>query len=122
MNNFRFNIIIFMIVGLISSCSSDIRFEKQKWKQKDDLANYSYRDRMLNDLTNNYKLKGISFRQLRSLIGKPDGKTEKDSCFFYYNIIINYGHDIDPVYVKYLEFNINRDSLVTKFEIKEIKY
>ena len=36
-----------------------------------------------------------------------------------YNIITDYGSDIDPVYIKNLTFYLNRDAVVAGYEVKE---
>ncbi len=71
---------------------------------------------MVDDLINNHTLKGLTVHQLRDSIGKPDF-TEPTTIT--YSIIVDYGWDIDPVYIKNLTFDISPDSLVTGYRITE---
>lgn len=73
---------------------------------------------MIKDLTTNHKLIGLSYAQLISYLGDPDGK-ETNSVV--YTIAIDYGSDIDPVYSKKLEFSYSKDSTITSFKILEWK-
>jgi hypothetical protein len=75
---------------------------------------------MLNDLINNHHLKGLTYRQLIDSIGVPH--IDSGSYEAYYNIILDYGWDIDPVYSKDLVVQLNQDSVVTGFTIKEWKH
>jgi hypothetical protein len=83
-------------------------------------ANFPPRDRekMLRDLFSNYKLVGIKYSDLTKLLGTPDNG---DSVSVSYEIELDYGFDIDPIYSKDLYFFISKDSVVTSYEIKEWK-
>ena len=106
------------MLNLLTACKGDMKFSKTGWSKEEDLGYYPFRDKMLKDLTINYKIKGLSYRQIINLLGKPEDNMYNDSCSIYYNIIEDYGHDIDPVYVKTLEIKFDRDSLVKDFNIK----
>jgi hypothetical protein len=108
-----------MLILTLLSCFS--RFDKYKWRQKNDIEFYQFRDNMLKDLLSNYKLNGLSYSQLIDLLGKPDRVFNKDSDLIYYSIVTNYGRDIDPIYAKYLIFKLNKDSIVIDYKIKEWK-
>jgi hypothetical protein len=62
-------------------------------------ANFPPRDRekMLRDLFSNYKLVGIKYSDLTKLLGTPDNG---DSVSVSYEIELDYGFDIDPIYSK----------------------
>lgn len=38
-----------------------------------------------------------------------------------YNIVLNYGDDIDPVYSKNLDIFFSKDSIITSYKITEWK-
>ena len=78
---------------------------------------WPYRDGMLDDLTNNQKLIGLKYREAVKLLGESN-YTEEDISLTY-NIITDYGSDIDPVYIKTLQLEFNRDSTLTSFHVKE---
>jgi hypothetical protein len=78
---------------------------------------YTYRDDMVDDLLKSHRLVGLSYHQLIQLLGEPSGK---DSTSVSYEVKVKYDM-IDPVYLKDLLFNFNKDSIITKAEIKEWK-
>jgi|SRR5688572_346963 len=120
----KFSFIISQFISLLFfllSCNNNkqIKFDKNKWnEQSDPLFPSSYRPKMLTDLTTNYKLVGFKYSQLIELLGIPDSK---DSSSLSYKIVVDYGHDIDPVYTKDLDFTFSNDSTITSFELNEWK-
>ena len=114
-------VFFFTICILLIACKNEIKFHKAGWTTKVDLV-YPNRERMLNDLTQNQKLKGLSYRQLISKIGEPENNMTGDFNSIYYDIVTDYGHDIDPIYIKILEFKLDKDSIITDFKINEIKH
>ncbi len=113
-------IILFVLLTfLLSSCTNEIKFDKTKWDKQPDLGfTPPYRNKMLPDLTKNYKLVGLKYSQLIEILGKPNF-VDKNSLG--YAIIIDYGHDIDPIYTKNLYFTISKDSLITSLQVEEWK-
>jgi len=113
-------IFLIFLMTLISSCSSrEMKFDKTKWRYREDAGQpSSYRKRMLKDLTTNYKLTGIKYSQLIEFLGEPN---LQDSTSLGYDIVIDYGHDIDPVYIKTLKFTFSEDSTITSFKVNEWK-
>lgn len=102
---------------MLLSCNQQIKFDRTKWKTKDDME-YPYRNDMLKDLTTNYKLVGLKYAELLELLGQPNFK---DSSSLTYKIIEDYKQDIDPVYTKNLNFTFSSDSVITLFKIDEWK-
>lgn len=60
--------------------------------------------------------RGLEIPDLTKLLGNPDNG---DSVSVTYQIELDYGFDIDPVYSKKLYFFFAKDSLVTSYEIEE---
>jgi hypothetical protein len=110
---------LFAAFTLLISCNQQIKFDKNKWHEQIDPAFPStYRPRMLDDLTTNFKLIGLSYHQLVDRLGMTDSK---DSGLVSYKIVVKYGSDIDPVYSKDLEFTYSKDSSITSFKVVEWK-
>lgn len=110
-----------IIVIFLLSCNNNkqIKFDKDKWnEQADPVFPSSYRPKMLTDLTSNYKLVGFKYSQLINLLGVPD---YKDSSSLSYKIIVDYKHDIDPIYTKNLDFVFSKDSIIISFKVSEWK-
>jgi hypothetical protein len=102
------------------SCKNEMKFDKAAWNMSatDPISSSPFREKMLIDLTTNYTLKGLKYNQLVEFLGIPN---TVDSSSLSYNLDINYGSDIDPVYAKYLEFQFSKDSVITSFKIEEWK-
>ena len=109
-----------LLVLILFSCNKkEIKIDKSKWnEQTDPLFPSTYRLKMLNDLTSNYKLLGLKYSQLIGLLGVPDNQ---DKSTLSYNIVVDYGHEIDPVYVKELDFIFSKDSVIKSFNVHEYK-
>jgi len=97
-------------------------FDKLAWKEKGDLNIYAIRDQMLEDLMNHHQLRGLTYKQLIELLGEPEKYSDEEPNTATYNIVTNYGKNIDPVYIKNLEVTFSTDSIVTDVNINEIKH
>lgn len=105
---------------ILSACwlsCNNTQFDKIKWTQKVDME-FPFRNKMLKNLTSNYKIIGLKYSQLIKLLGEPDFN---DSCSLTYKIIEDYGFDIDPVYNKDIYFTFSKDSVISFFKINEWK-
>ena len=100
---------------LLTNCNQ--KFNKSKWIDGDGV-NYAYRNSMVNSLLENYNLKGLNYQEIKTLLGEADGK---DSTHIWYDIKVDYGSDIDPVYIKTLILRMGEDSVVKDLEVKEWK-
>ena len=115
-------IIIFLgsILTINVGCHHNkMKFDSDKWKEQPDLA-YTppYRDEMLLDLTKNQKLIGLKYCEVIKMLGYPN---IHDSTSLTYSIVIEYGHDIDPIYIKSLILTMSKDSTVTNCNIYKWK-
>jgi len=114
-------LIVILSFILLSFACNNIKFEKTGWMDQSDVGIYPNREKMLNDLTENNKLKGLTYRELIEKIGPDENyKQGYDTCIFY-SIVTDYGWDIDPVYTKDLVFKLNKDSIVVDYKINEWK-
>jgi len=105
---------------LLTIVSCNNKFDKAKWNEPTD-AGFppECRSQMVEDLTSNYKLTGLACGELIDLLGIPDNR---DSNTVVYNIALDYGWDIDPIYSKDLEFTFSKDSIITAYKIREWKH
>ena len=94
------------ICTLFADCKRNIAFNKKGFSIRGDIGSYPNRDRMLNDLIQNQKLRGLTHKQLVDKIGEPEKNTFGDTSILYYDILTDYGYDIDPVYIITLEFKL----------------
>lgn len=118
---FNFIKIAFALAVLISgtACERQEKFDTEKWLVKVDM-DYPHRDLMIEDLINNRQIKGLKYPELVKLLGEPERNWQADSNKYYYQIVEDYGMDIDPVYTKNLMIEM-QDSVVTDFEVQEWK-
>ncbi len=103
---------------MLHSCTLNKAYKKDLWVDGDSGFPSPSRQSMLTDLTKNHKLKGLTKTQLFNLLG-PSDHIEKNNV--YYDITVDYGNDIDPVYTKTLKFNLAGDSVVKSFSVLEWK-
>jgi hypothetical protein len=116
-------LLVFVIVAaFVCSCNSNQKFDKTAWQQRGDLGLYPKREKMLKDLINNYQLKRLNYKQVIELLGEPEKYSNEGPNTVTYNVVTDYGPDIDPVYIKNLEVKFNSDSIVTDININEIKH
>jgi hypothetical protein len=111
---------LLMLLTAIYSCREPAikrPFDKQDWEYKDDME-YPYRNAMVDDLIEGKKLPRLSYTQMINLLGRPQGRGD-DTSTVYYEVVVDYGNDIDPVYTKSLVITIANDSTVSKAAIKE---
>lgn len=108
----------------MSAClKSNVKFDKLGWNTYGDgIPCPPLRERMLEDLLKNHKLIGLSYRQLIDKLGEPPKCDICESNRISYEIVVDYGYDIDPVFIKTLDFYYNKDSLITDWTINEIKH
>jgi hypothetical protein len=104
------------------SCNQGQKFDKAFWQQRGDLGIYPKREKMLKDLMSHHQLKGLTYKQLIDLLGEPETDSDEESNTATYNILTDYGRDIDPVYIKNLDVKFSSDSIVTDVNINEIKH
>ncbi|HJS00445.1 MAG TPA: hypothetical protein VJ780_05885 [Flavobacterium sp.] len=110
-----------IILFILSNCGkTDVEFNKLQWNEKNDVF-YINRENMVNDLLKNHLKKGMTYKELRSLIGYPQNYETQNSNTIVYEIMENYGWDIDPIETKILMIKLSKDSLVETYEIKHWK-
>ena len=118
-------ILLLLSISFIG-CGRSIPFEKSGWQKEFDGA-YPNRDAIIQDLLDNYSLIGLTTRSITDLLGEEDsielvGKPKTDGRnYMTYQVLEDFGWDIDPVHTKYLVLEFNADSIVTATELLEWK-
>lgn len=116
--------ILLLLSICLTGCARSMPFEKDGWQKKYD-GDYPNRDAMVQDLLDNYKLTGLTTHSITDLLGEEDHielveKPRTNSrTYMTYQVLVDFGWDIDPVYTKYLVLEFNEDSIVTKAELVE---
>ncbi|HNU55537.1 MAG TPA: hypothetical protein PKN30_03035 [Flavobacteriales bacterium] len=117
----------FLLLSIcLAGCDQNIPFEKSGWQKKFD-GDYPNRDAMVRDLMDHHKLTGLTTRAITELLGEEDRvelverpKAEGRN-YMTYQVLEDFGWDIDPVHTKYLVLEFNQDSVVTKVDLLEWK-
>ncbi|WP_412464412.1 hypothetical protein [Flavobacterium mekongense] len=122
MKSIKSKIICLILTLSFLSCENSLKFDKSGWLQKDDPDGYKNRESMLKDLLENHKIKGLKYSELIDLLGSPENYADEKTNTITYNIVIDYGFNIDPVYIKNLEIKFSKDSIVENYKIVEIKH
>jgi hypothetical protein len=111
MNRLIYILAIFIGLGL-SSCDSNKPFEKNKWKKHVD-GFYPYRNDMVEDLLKTKEFKGRNISYVFEILGEHDDWCDHNMHELKYQVLVDYGRDIDPVHTKYLVFELNKaDTLI----------
>jgi hypothetical protein len=102
----------------LSSCKdNDMLFDKTGWNAPGDGSPCPVlREKMLNDLLNNHKLIGLTYRQIISKLGNLDNHEQTPSGIIRYEITTEYTMG-DIVHIKALDLYYNRDSIVTSWKL-----
>ncbi len=115
----KFIIFFILLLSSIYGCNDTIKhkqwdenisrekFDKTKWSIK-DATDYPYRDKMLNDLITNEKLKGLKKKEVIDLLGRPD---RIDSSYLFYRIA-QQRIGFFPLHTKTLVIKLTKDSTV----------
>ncbi|RYY36129.1 MAG: hypothetical protein EOP46_07550 [Sphingobacteriaceae bacterium] len=107
-------IVISFTALLISACSKKQKFDRTLWKDGDGIE-FKYRNNMLDDLLQNHKIKGQTWKQVIDTLGRPQGIKGLTT---YYDIDIKYD-GYPPSYIKRLFIDFNKDSVAVNTRIYE---
>jgi hypothetical protein len=103
---FKKVIFIGFLIFFVSGCNENIPFEKGKWKKQVD-GFYPYRDAMMESLLQSTEFKGKTLKQAFDILGKHDNWCDHNMYELKYQVLEEYGSDMDPVHTKYLVFELN---------------
>ncbi|MCW1147591.1 hypothetical protein [Flavobacterium lacisediminis] len=117
MKNIRLNFIILPILLFLASCGKkEKQFDKSTWNLRDDIT-YSNRESMVADLIENHLQEGMTYKELIDLLGKPENYSDIKQNTVAYEIMVDYGWNIDPVAGKTLLIEMTNDSLVKNIKL-----
>lgn len=102
-------IIAFIIMIVTWAHEPKLKFDSYKWSVKDDIS-FPNREGMVDNLKDSGILKGMHKSNVIELLGIPEFTDREGSIG--YDIITDFGSDIDPVYTKTFVINFNSDSIV----------
>ena len=94
-----------------------MEFEKSKWNERFD-GFYEYRENMVQDLMENHLQKGMDLKKVVKLLGEPDNSQNRRENEIIYEIMVDYGWNIDPMKGKELYIEFDKDSIITNYRIE----
>ena len=112
--------VILFLLFLIGCRNDQIDFEKSKWNDSID-GFYKFRESMAIDLMESHLKKGMTYKELKNLIGEPENIANLKTNTIGYTLVEDYGWDIDPIETKTLVVELTADSLVQDFKIEHWK-
>jgi outer membrane protein assembly factor BamE (lipoprotein component of BamABCDE complex) len=98
-----------------------MKFDKKKWNEKDDMF-YAYREKMVSDLMTNHLKKGMTYNEVLSLLGNSENYQNEVPNTIAYEIMVDYGWNIDPQKGKTLYIEFTNDSIVKDIKLEEWKH
>lgn len=115
-------ILTFIFSLFFASCGVEQKkFDKNTWNDMDDIM-YANRESMISDLMENHLRQGMTYKEVVELLGKPENYANIKSNTIGYEIMVDYGWDIDPVKGKTLYIELTKDSTVNDFKLEEWKH
>ena len=94
-----------------------MEFDKSKWNERLD-GFYEYRENMVEDLMQNHLKKGMDYKGVVELLGEPiDSKNNKTNEISY-EIMVDYGWNIDPMEGEVLYLEFEKDSTLIKSRLE----
>jgi hypothetical protein len=119
MYNPRYKAIMFLWFLFLTSCGqNEVVFDSCKWSQKDDIV-YVYRENMVRDLMENHLEKDMTYEEVIKLLDTPEDYQNLPKNTICYEIMIDYGRNIDPQRWKNLYIEFTCDSTLFSFRLEE---
>ena len=82
---------------------------------------YLHRENMVEDLTKNYLKSATKYERIIFLLGQPENLNDEEENTISYELMTDFGWDIDPVEVKTLKIKISKDSTLLNYKIEHWK-
>lgn len=115
----KISILIITFILLLHSCGIEEKnFEKASWNEKDDMF-YSNREKMVKDLMGNHLKIGMNYDEVIELLGNPENYANLKPNIIGYEIMVDYGRNIDPQSGKTLYIEFSGDSLVKHIRLEK---
>ena len=102
-----------LIILSFAACKRHRKFNSDNWNDGDGLT-FSYRANMVDDLLQNYKLKGLKYQEVIHLLHRPQQSNQSQMVYE----IEELNKPGKPRYVKQLILSL-KDSVVTDAKIYE---
>ena len=111
-------ILISSTLILLTSCGvKEMEFDKSKWSKRFD-GFYEYRENIVQDLMKSHLEKGMELKKVIELLGEPDNSQNRRDNEVIYEIMVDYGWNIDPMEEKELYIEFDKDSIIIDYRVE----
>ena len=100
-------------------CVTKLKFDKSLWLKNQQKDCYRDREKMLYDLLDNHKIKGLKYSEIAKLLGSAEIESTSHSKFIKYAVTTKKDSTIDKKYSKELIIFFNRDSIAESIMVAE---
>lgn len=115
-------LIYILVIFILTSCNNQqIKFDKEKWNERNDMF-YANREKMVIDLMENHLKKGMTYKEVMNLLGTSESYQNDPPNTIVYEIMVDYGWNIDPQKGKTLYIEFTNDSIVKEIKLDEWKH
>jgi len=115
-------LIYILVIFILASCNNQqIKFDKEKWNERNDMF-YANREKMVIDLMENHLKKGMTYKEVMNLLGTSESYQNDPPNTIVYEIMVDYGWNIDPQKGKTLYIEFTNDSIVKEIKLDEWKH
>ena len=111
----KLGIFYIFLCFLFVACNQ--KFEKEEWKNDDFI--YARRERMVKDLMDNHLKKGMKYKEVIDLLGRGENGKNDSLTTIYYDVMVDFGWNIDPQRTKTLCIEFTSDSTVKEFRLEK---
>lgn len=121
----EFKRIVFLLLSVLAiqacqkkvECVTKLKFDKRLWLSNQQKDCYRDREKMLYDLLDNHKIKGLKYSEIEKLLGNVEIESTSHSKYVKYSITSEKDLTIDQRYSKELIIFLDRDSIAQSFMV-----
>lgn len=113
------SILLIIICSVLISCNKEMKYDVNKWNENEENITFENRNAMLNDLLQNYHLKGRNINEMETIFGPIDEHNFSDEENRLVFEVLRKWRGIDPIYTKYLNIRFNQKGIIDSVYITE---
>jgi hypothetical protein len=94
-----------------------MKFDKSLWLKNQQKDCYKDREKMLYNLLDNHKIKGLKYSEIEELLGRVEIVSTSHSKYIIYTVTTKKDTTIEKKYSKELIIFLDRDSIAQSFMV-----
>lgn len=98
-------------------CVKEMKFDKSLWLKNQQKDCYKDREKMLYDLLDNHKIKGLKYPEIEKLLGSTEIVSTSHSQYITYSVTSKKDSTIEQRYSKELIIFLDKDSIAQSLMI-----